>query len=163
MGRFKANVAEFAGRAAEEKEDLQMRLRTLLTYEFECLTRLKTWGKLLALVEEAMALNLEKRIVLETMADMMLCSGAPAETILVILQKLLEGMFKIRSKNLQRLSKWIRCLVQLSLLRDCRVAAALMEQVVELAKNASQSDPYPEEELQWLIGMCEIRDRITVC
>lgn len=146
-------MVEFEGRTVEEKEDLQIRLRTLLTYEFESLTRLKTWGSLLSVVEEAISLNMEKGVALELMADMMLCSGAPAETILVVLQKLLEGMFKIRNKGLQRLAKWIRCLVQLSMVRDYKVAAALLEQVVELARNAERRDMYPEEELQWLIGM----------
>lgn len=150
--KYKVAVTKFSGRTEEERYDLKIRLRTLLTYEFEASARLKAWGSLLTIVDEAVSLGLEKATILETMADMILCAGAPSETVLVVLQKLLEGMFRVRNNSVQRLSKWIRCLVQLSMLRDSKVAAALLQQVTELARNASRKDPYPEEELQWLIG-----------
>lgn len=117
----------------------------MMLYDFEAAARLKDWDSLGTLVQEAASADVAS---IEGMADIIICSGAPEKTVLVTLKGLLDYMLA-QNREVGKLARWIRSLVQVSLVCDFSVTCALLEQAIELVRSSG----YPEEELTWLVGM----------
>lgn len=150
---FRSRLPEIQGRSEHDMADLQRRFMVLLGYDFEAAVKLKSYNDLPTLVGDATDANADgKCTVLETMAHIVLGSDAQIKMIFKIMQRLLDKMIRIQSKKLDSISRLIRNIVQLAFVRDIGFAEEMLSQAVELARNSDEQNPYPVDELQWLVG-----------
>lgn len=153
--------------------------RIFLSFDFEAVVRLQQWDNLRSLVYESTGFVDEQ--LYGVFADIILCSEAPIEETVEIfkvressspyldISRLLSGYIYIfffhtniiqiiinsiaqnGKINTSKLSRWIRCLFQLALDSNMKVAEEVLDQAYALARDRqSSSSAYPEEELEWL-------------
>lgn len=68
-----------------------------------------------------------------------------------IFQIIINSISQDGKTNTTKLSRWIRCLFQLSLDTNVKTAEDVLDQAYALARDhQSSSSAYPEEELEWL-------------
>ncbi|MCJ1432892.1 hypothetical protein MMC27_002250 [Xylographa pallens] len=139
---FVAQVKSLQGGA---KDDLCRKASTLLTFDFEAAVRLKAWEDAGQIVKDSYAC--EDPILYSTLADIVLASEAPTDTMISILQ-IVNIAWRIGGIDITKLSRWIRCLFQLALTSNLETAEFLLNQVLTLAKDGNME--YPAEELEWL-------------
>jgi hypothetical protein len=139
-------------RSQEEMNDIQGKRATLIAYDFEAAAKLKNWDSLDQMIDEALSMDNQSGKVLECMCDITLCSEAPARIKMLVLQKVVDHMISDQKSEIVKLARWIRCMVQFSIVWDRTVAESLLLQAIELARHTKREAPYPEEEIQWLIG-----------
>lgn len=153
ISSFRSRLPELPNRPEREMSDLRERMAVLLGYDFEAAIRLKSWNDLLLLVDEAVNMPLDPAWeVLGVMMDLILQSDAQGRLVLTVVQRLLDKMLMMKNRKLENISRFMRSLVQLSLMKDFNFAEEFLTQAVELARNAQRDDPYPPEELQWLVA-----------
>ncbi|KAF8420073.1 meiosis protein SPO22/ZIP4 like-domain-containing protein [Tirmania nivea] len=130
--------------------DLKDKHATLLLYEFEACVHLKDWDYLSTIVGEAQ--HCENPRVVQYFGDMIMQSQAPDRTIMPIMKKILEALILSPNENMDvvKLARCVRCQVQLSLIRDPKVTAQLIGEVLDWARGSKGEEKYPEEELRWL-------------
>ncbi|KAI9795239.1 MAG: hypothetical protein M1835_006135 [Candelina submexicana] len=131
------------------KDDLGRKYSTLLSFDFEAAVRLKAWDDLGQLIEDCA--ECEDSKVYEIFADIMLCSKAPTATMITTLQKIVNVIWRLEGNDMQKLARWIRCLFQIALPSDIKVAEHILDQMHNIAQDArSYNNPYPTEELEWM-------------
>lgn len=136
--------------AQEVLWDLKDKHATLLLYEFEACVHLKDWDYLSTIVGEAQ--HCENPRVVQYFGDMIMQSQAPDRTIMPLMKKILEALILSPNENMDvvKLAKCVRCQVQLSLIRDPKVTAQLIGEVLDWVRGSKGEEKYPEEELRWL-------------
>lgn len=68
-----------------------------------------------------------------------------------MLQQIIDATWRLETNEVERLSRWIRCLFSLALTCNIDLAEHLLDQVAEIVVNTSKvAKPYPAEELEWL-------------
>lgn len=156
------HVQEFRGKkgsvqcsAEDEIQDLEKKFEILLGYDFEASTRLKDWESLRGIVEEAVSCNNKGISVFEIITDVLISSEAPSRIKLIMMQVILNYTVPSPMANVVKLSRWIRTLVQLSITKDPKVTEALLVEVIDVTKNRTDGQRYPNEEIQWLTGRVE--------
>lgn len=157
------HVQEFRGKrdsvqrnAEDGIQDLGKKFGILLGYDFEAAVRLKDWESLRGIVEEAAVSCNNKGIsVFEVVTDILISSEAPSRTKLIMMQIILNYTVPSPMASVVKLSRWIRTLVQLSIAKDPKVTEALLVEVIDVTKNRSDGQKYPNEEIQWLTGKAE--------
>ncbi|KAL7275567.1 sporulation-specific protein 22 [Rhizina undulata] len=140
------------GRSEEELQDLTEKYASLLEYDFEAAVNLRAWESLSEIIEQTTSCGKKTTRILEIMADIILCSGAPNRTVLITLQDILNRTVPSPYGDITKLSRWIRSLVQVSVVKDTKATEALLLQVMDLARNAKEGKRYPDDEMQWLTG-----------
>ncbi|MCJ1472157.1 hypothetical protein MMC13_000804 [Lambiella insularis] len=140
---FEAQIDSLHGGA---KEDLTRKASTLLTFDFEAAVRLKEWVDANQIVKECQSYEDPK--LYGMLADIMLSSDAPTETMITVLQQIVNISWRINSIDMTKLSRWVRCLFQLAMISNVGIAEFLLDQVSTLAKDHTMT--YPAEELEWL-------------
>lgn len=157
------HVQEFRGRrgsvrcnAEDETQDLEKKFGILLGYDFEAAARLKDWEALRGIVEEAVLANNKGIAVFEIITDVLISSEAPSRTKLILMQVILNYTVPSPMANVVKLSRWIRTLVQLSITKDPKVTEALLVEVIDVTRNRSDGQKYPNDEIQWLTGKVEL-------
>lgn len=153
ISSFRSLLPQLTNRPERETNELQRQMAILLGYDFEAAIHLKSWNDLLLMVDEVVNMSLDPAWeVLGVMMDLILQSDAQGRLILTVVQRLLDKMLMMKGRKLGDISRFIRSLVQLSLVKDFNFAEEFLTQAVELARNSQKDDPYPPEELQWLVA-----------
>ncbi|MCJ1397829.1 hypothetical protein MMC11_001025 [Xylographa trunciseda] len=152
--QFEAQIDSLQGGA---KDDLHRKASTLLTFDFEAAVRLKAWDDVSQIVRDSHACGDSK--LYSTIADIILASEAPTDTMITILQEIVNIAWRIGGIDTTKLSRWIRCLFQLALTSNLKTAELLLNQVMTLAEEGDMKgllttmfsfQEYPIEELEWL-------------
>ncbi|KAI5800044.1 meiosis protein SPO22/ZIP4 like-domain-containing protein [Geopyxis carbonaria] len=150
---FRKELPERMAQLAEkDKQDLQKKQTSLITYDFEAATKLKEIDTLHEIVDESINFANDTISQLNIMSDIVLCSGFPGEIVLAVLQKLVGAMINAKNYENAKLARWIRYLVQLAMVKDSTVAETFLLQAVELVRNSKGRGSYPQEEIQWLVA-----------
>ncbi|MCJ1227176.1 hypothetical protein MMC12_003831 [Toensbergia leucococca] len=145
-GRLQEQLKRLEGGA---KKDLLRKHTSLVAFDFEAAVRLKAWEDLFQLIEECQACNDPK--IFYMLADVIMCSEAPSETIIVTLQHIFNMTWRLDTSDIEKLSRWIRCLFSLALVSKIEMAEHLLDQVLVVAVDArTKPQSYPLEELEWL-------------
>lgn len=157
------HVQEFRGKrgsvqrnAEDDIQDLEKKFGILLGYEFEAAARLKDWEALRGIVEEAASCKNKGISVFEIITDVLISSEAPSRIKLIMMQVILNYTVPSPMTNVVKLSRWIRTLVQLSITKDPKVTEALLVEVIDVTKNRTNGQKYPNEEIEWLTGRVKI-------
>ncbi|KAF8252313.1 SPO22-domain-containing protein [Wilcoxina mikolae CBS 423.85] len=145
---FRTLLGDWSGRIERGFDEVKDKLAILLPFDFEGAIQLKNWGVIGQLVDEAILLD--NGTVLQVIADVVICSCAPENVVLLVLKRILDHLVTVPDTNLENLARWIRYTVQFSLVRDSQTAEAIISQALELARNAKADNVYPDEELHWL-------------
>jgi hypothetical protein len=156
IAMFRKSFGRVAKRPEREVIDAKQRLATLVVYDFEAATRLKDWEVLIDLVEEGITMETECENVIERFSDLIIGCNAPEKTVTQVLQHIVNYMISSQARDTTKLARWIRFLVQYSLVRDLKTAEGLLVQAIELARDAQADGTYPDEEIQWLAGQDNI-------
>ncbi|KAH0544865.1 hypothetical protein FGG08_001094 [Glutinoglossum americanum] len=120
----------------DAKDDLLRKYGTLVAFDLEAAVHLKKWDDLGQIIEGAAVCNNTK--VFEPLADAILLSKAPPAS-------------KASLFRTDKLARWIRCLFQLALANDLKIAEQLLNQVLTIARDSKIGQtPYPTDELEWL-------------
>ncbi|KAL8759175.1 MAG: hypothetical protein Q9199_000933 [Rusavskia elegans] len=131
------------------KSDLMRKYSCLIALDFEAAAKLKAWANLEDLVSESESCGDDN--VYGIMADIILASEAPTEVIIATLQQIVNRVWSRDIENIERLARWIRCLLSLALSFNVEMAENLIDQVVSIAWSAQKKTiPYPVEELEWV-------------
>jgi len=131
------------------KEDLQRKHSSLLTFDFEAAARLKAWPSLEKIIEECKTRG--DVSIFTVLADIALASDAPTDIMIKTLQQIINATWNSDGNDIERLSRWIRCLFALALTYKSEIAEQLLDQVIIVVKSVRSKDKvYPREELEWL-------------
>ncbi|KAK2758343.1 hypothetical protein FQN54_004191 [Arachnomyces sp. PD_36] len=152
----------------EAGDDLVKKYRILLSFDFEAAVRLQQWDNLETLVYETIDFADER--LYSVLVDVILCSEAPIEEMVTVFkvsiilrpttslllthpisQIIIKSISQSTKTSNTKLSRWIRCLFQLSLDSNLKVSEEVLDTAYALARDQqSSSSAYPEEELEWL-------------
>jgi len=69
---------------------------------------------------------------------------------LQVLDRIVTESISLGGANIDKVSRWIRCLLQKSLLGDFDRAENLVKQVMILGSEKESLNKYPQDELEWL-------------
>jgi tetratricopeptide (TPR) repeat protein len=130
QAHFQSQIGLLRGGA---KEDLSHKASALLSFDFEAAVRLKAWEDVSQIVKDSKECGDPK--LYGTLADVILSSEASTETMIVILQQIVNLSWHVDGIDMIQLARWVRCLYQLALTSKVDIAEFLLEQVCGLAKD----------------------------
>ena len=134
------------------RADLASKHATLIAYDFEAAARLKSWQDFDSMIVECQ--ECENVKVYAILADIILASEAPSEVVIKSLQQIVNATWQAEARDIEKLSRWVRCLVSQAFGSDNRAVEKLLDQVVTIVETAGKAhgsgNPYPTEELEWL-------------
>ena len=141
--------------AGDARTDLTTKHATLLGYDFEAAARLKSWHDFGSIINECVSnLDCQNVKVYAVIADIVLASEAPSETMIMSLQQIVNATWQTEGRDIEKLSRWIRCLVFKALVSDNKTVERLIDQVITIVetsvKTHTSEKSYPLEELEWL-------------
>ncbi|KAI1936792.1 sporulation-specific protein 22 [Ophidiomyces ophidiicola] len=140
--------------------------RTLLAFDFEAAVTLDQWSSLAEILKEAR--NIADARLYSLFADIILSSGESYKEALAIFQEIIHVTRQKDIQNIAKISRWLRCLFQLSVKSNIVAAESVMDEayalardipgyqssgddiILEQANRPSSQSVYPEEELEWL-------------
>ena len=135
------------------RSDLITKHATLLSYDFEAAARLKSWVDFDTIITECQSCQDVKLYAI--LADIILASETPTEVLITSLQHIVNATWQLETKDVEKLSRWIRCIASQALNSDDKKVEALLEQVVNIVRAANETQQqgqiYPAEELEWLV------------
>ncbi|KAL8812531.1 MAG: hypothetical protein Q9223_001013 [Gallowayella weberi] len=158
----KQQVSKLEGGA---KSDLLRKYSCLIAFDFEAAARLKTWTSLGELIGVRCALCKDSipadvgqeselcgdNTIYNVMADIVLASEAPNEVVIATLQQIVNLVWLQDLGNIDRLARWIRCLLTLALSSNIEMAENLIDQVYSIVQSSkARTVNYPAEELEWV-------------
>lgn len=130
QAQFQSQIGSLRGGA---KEDLSRKASALLSFDFEAAVRLKAWDDVSQIAKDSKDCgNLKLYGIL---ADIILSSEASTETMIVILQQIVNLSWHVDGIDMNQLARWVRCLYQLALTSKADLAEFLLDQVCALAKD----------------------------
>ncbi|KAL5321709.1 hypothetical protein ACEPPN_009669 [Leptodophora sp. 'Broadleaf-Isolate-01'] len=133
----------------EADTDLRRKLVVLMAFDFEAACRLKAWDDLGAIILKANASKATE--VYEVMADIILCSEAPTPVLVHTIKKIINATWGMDEVNVEKLAKYLRCLIHLTITDNIDIAGPLLDQAYAYADAASETQrPFPTEELEWM-------------
>ncbi|KAG4436689.1 hypothetical protein IFR05_007837 [Cadophora sp. M221] len=147
---FDLQLQNNAGNLETEADaDLRSKLAVLMAFDFEAACRLKAWDDLGTIILKANASKATE--VYEVMADIILCSEAPTPVLVHTVKKIINATWGIDSVNTEKLAKYLRCLIHLTITDNVDIAGPLLDQAYAYAEAASETQrPFPAEELEWM-------------
>ncbi|KAK9241021.1 meiosis protein SPO22/ZIP4 like-domain-containing protein [Lipomyces kononenkoae] len=156
--QVRLEYAEFISARPEIKDnietrqlDLQAKFAAMLAFDFEAAANLEIWSELPSVTEEILKLKPELRIY-ESLVDVLLAASSPVDETLVVLQMILSATLLDQDNEIEKLSRWVRCLVTVSLPRRQDVTEQIVNQL--LVKLGDFKERYPQEETHWLSTTC---------
>ncbi|KAK9248006.1 meiosis protein SPO22/ZIP4 like-domain-containing protein [Lipomyces tetrasporus] len=150
-GQYISRKPEFNDNIERRQLDLKAKLVAMLAFDFEAAANLEIWSELPNLTEEILKLKPELRIF-ESLVDVLLSASSPVDETLIVLQMILSATLLDQDNEIEKLSRWVRCLVTVSLPRRQEVAEQILSQV--LVKLGDFKERYPLEETHWLSTTC---------
>ena len=132
------------------RSDLIYKHATLISYDFEAAARLKAWDDFEKIIAECQSCDNIK--VYAILADIVLACEAPTEVPIMSLQQIVNDIWQIEDNDIEKLSRWIRCIASQTINSDNKKTEAFLDQVVTIVEDANkgQGKKYPAEELEWL-------------
>ncbi|KAH7351006.1 meiosis protein SPO22/ZIP4 like-domain-containing protein [Rhexocercosporidium sp. MPI-PUGE-AT-0058] len=89
--------------------------------------------------------------VYEIMADIILCSEAPTPVLIQTIKKIINATWGMNEVNIEKLAKYLRCLIHLTIMENIDIAGPLLDQAYVYAEAASETErPFPADELEWM-------------
>ena len=128
--QYQTQIGALGGGA---RDDLSRKASALLSFDFEAAVRLKAWDEASQIVKDSKEFEASK--LYGILADVILSSEAPTETMIVILQQIVNMSWRIDGIDMTRLARWVRCLFQLALTSKAEIAEFLIDQVCALAED----------------------------
>ncbi|KNC98950.1 uncharacterized protein SPPG_09326 [Spizellomyces punctatus DAOM BR117] len=141
--------------------------------EFEINVRMEAWSELEPVLEYANsvgapvqiferlagrqpklvpALSSCERLPVTLYIDIVTRQKCPSAVIFLTIQAALNAILKHDPGfDVKRFSQWFRVLVRTSLVSNKTAAMGLYDQVLAILKSSSQENPYPKEEVEWLM------------
>ncbi|KAH7021231.1 meiosis protein SPO22/ZIP4 like-domain-containing protein [Microdochium trichocladiopsis] len=133
-------------------DDLELKLSTLLVFDFEGAICLKSYDDLDSIILRAKLL--EEAAAYQAMADCLLrAANVPSQTLYATLRKLANEIWALERFNVDRVAKYMRCLLQAMLPCNPDYPLRIIEEVVRFVKEAAESDnAFPDTEVEWFIA-----------
>jgi hypothetical protein len=131
--------------------DMLAKLAALLTFDFEGALALKTYDDLGPIVRKCA--DCKSAVPLQAMADCLLrsSSSVPVQTTYSVLRTIINALSALDAIDAPKLSRYMRCLFQVTLPFDDSLALGLTAEYVDLIREAGRNRvPLPEEETEWL-------------
>ncbi|KAK9322919.1 meiosis protein SPO22/ZIP4 like-domain-containing protein, partial [Lipomyces orientalis] len=150
-GQYISRSPEVNDNIESRQLDLKAKLVAMLAFDFEAAANLEIWSELPNVAEEILKLKPELRIF-ESLVDVLLSASSPVDETLIVLQMILSATLLDQDNEIEKLSRWVRCLVTVSLPRRQEVAEQILSQV--LVKLGDFKERYPLEETHWLSTTC---------
>ncbi|KAK9483127.1 meiosis protein SPO22/ZIP4 like-domain-containing protein [Lipomyces starkeyi] len=149
--QFISTRPEIKDNIETRQHDLQAKLAAMLAFDFEAAAHLEIWSELPSITEEILKLKPELRTY-ESLVDVLLGASSPVDETLIVLQMILSATLLDQDNEIEKLSRWVRCLVTVSLPRRQEVTEQILSQV--LVKLGDFKERYPQEETHWLSTTC---------
>ncbi|KAJ6439499.1 TPR-like protein [Purpureocillium lavendulum] len=133
--------------------DLSAKWATLSVFDFESTVALKAWDDLNTIVRKAKTCRDE--VVYKAMGDCLLRSHPPGRDIVLYaaMRLIVNEIFELENFDGPRLAKYMRCIFQAVLPLDDGLALQLLDQALQLAREAAQMlTPFGALELEWLVA-----------
>ncbi|KAL2071470.1 hypothetical protein VTL71DRAFT_12705 [Oculimacula yallundae] len=147
---FNTHLQDKISNLQEEAEaDLRKKLSILAAFDFEAACRLKAWDDLGEIIRKAEACKTTQAF--EIMADIIMRSEASNAVLVQTIKKIINQMWGMEQLDTAKLAKYVRCLIHITISDSTEIAAELLDQACEYAREASESEqPFPAEELEWM-------------
>ncbi|KAK8038870.1 hypothetical protein PG993_007281 [Apiospora rasikravindrae] len=135
-------------------EDLRLKMGSLLVFDFEAAVCLKSWDDL-PVIARKMGTSLDVE-TLQAAADCILkAEGLPIQVTYSTLRILINEIWKLECFDIERLAKYMRCLVQVTLPSKTDLSVTVIEDVFRYVKEAANLEtPFPPLELEWMAATC---------
>ncbi|KAK6210675.1 sporulation-specific protein 22 [Pestalotiopsis sp. IQ-011] len=129
------------------RQDLQLKLCTLLVFDFEACVNLKAWDALGPISRKLGASENTK--ALQAVADMLLRAQPPTQVVYSTLRIIVNETFQLEKFETEKLAKYMRCLLRTTI-SDTELALKVIEEVCTMTKQASKTaKPFPDDEMHW--------------
>ncbi|KAI1106803.1 SPO22-domain-containing protein [Jackrogersella minutella] len=117
------------------RDDLQMKLITLLVFDFE----------------GALSKNCQNLLTFQAMADCVLrAESVPGQVLYSTLRKIINHIFSLERFDNEKLAKYLRCLLKATLASEPEFPLKTMEDICRVVKQCADSQkPIPPEEVEW--------------
>jgi len=134
---------------------LDAKILQLLRFELEAIVKLEKWDDL----DAALVRCLEQTELdhLETLADLVIVIHTHMtinnvhtryqEKIPVVMQKLINQSWRSEKHNIEKLSRWLRCVFRMTVTINQEIALQVVDQATSIA---TRSQRYPQDEIEWL-------------
>lgn len=130
--------------------DMLAKLAALLTFDFEAAVALKCYDELGSIVRKCA--DCKSASCLQAMADCLLRSACvPVQMMYSTLRTIINALSALDAIDAPKLSRYMRCLFQVTLPFDDALALGLAQEYVDLIAEAARNKvPLPTEETEWL-------------
>ncbi|KAL8757342.1 MAG: hypothetical protein Q9184_004228 [Pyrenodesmia sp. 2 TL-2023] len=151
MHDFRTSVnAQLSTLQGGARADLLRKYACLVALDFEAAAKLGIWTSFGGLVEKETEICGDPKIY-DVIVDMVLNCEAPTEVLIATLQQVVNKVWQPDNGDINRLARWIRCLLSLALSSNIEMAENIVDQVISIAENAKEKPTrYPAEELEWI-------------
>lgn len=141
--------AQLPALVEKARDDMSSKLGALLTFDFEAALALKDYPSLPSIVRRTAPCN--SPTPLQAQADILLRASLPSQTLYTTLRLIIDSLAALDSLDVTKLSRYMRCLFQVTLPLDESLALDLTREYVAVIKEARDKDaPVPDEETEWL-------------
>ncbi|RPD58497.1 hypothetical protein L227DRAFT_189115 [Lentinus tigrinus ALCF2SS1-6] len=135
-------------------------LNVLSVFETEIACQLKTWGRILEVIEETTRTQSVDLGTFEAVTDILWVEkDCPVEVLFAALEAILHASLDRAALSVEKFSRWLRAICTILLSRNAAAdrtkAIGYVEQAVGvLQEHAAEDDPqgYPMDERHWLMG-----------
>ncbi|KAK7977888.1 hypothetical protein PG996_003939 [Apiospora saccharicola] len=134
--------------------DLTLKMGSLLVFDLEAAVCLKRWDDL-SVIARKMGTSRDVE-TLQAAADCILRAGGPPTQVThSTLRVLINEIWRLEGFDIEKLAKYMRCLVQVTLPSKSEMSANVVEDVCRYVKEAaSTKTPFPPLELEWMAATC---------
>ncbi|KAI0395928.1 meiosis protein SPO22/ZIP4 like-domain-containing protein [Xylariaceae sp. FL0594] len=131
------------------REDLQSKMSTLLVFEFEAATCLKSWDDLKSIILKAQQGG--NLLIYQAMGDCILrCPAVPVQVLHQTMRELVTQIYALEQFDIHVLAKYLRCLLKATLPTDHKISLDLIKEIGIMVKHgANAKRQYPQHELEW--------------
>ncbi|KAL3427171.1 hypothetical protein PVAG01_00680 [Phlyctema vagabunda] len=151
IDKFHNNLQENLEKLEEEPaQDLLHKFETLLSFDFEAACHLKAWNSLEDIMEKAE--NCQSIRVYEIMADCILSAQAPTQVMIATLKEIINHTWAVERIAIPKMAIYMRCLFQSTGLDNLPASEELLDRIRDFVAGGAKSEqPYPSEELEWIV------------
>ncbi|KAK7980960.1 hypothetical protein PG989_013417 [Apiospora arundinis] len=135
-------------------EDLRLKIGSLLVFDLEAAVSLKSWDDLPNIARKMGATkDLE---TLQAAADCVLrAQEPPIQVSYSTLRVLIDEIWNLEGFDIEKLAKYMRCLVQIALSSKTEISVKVVDDVCWYVKGAATTEtPFPRIELEWMATTC---------
>ncbi|KAI0972929.1 meiosis protein SPO22/ZIP4 like-domain-containing protein [Xylaria arbuscula] len=142
--------SKFVSLEEASRGDLQTKLSTLLVFEFEGATCLKSWDDLKGIILKAQPG--QSLLAYQAMADCILrCQFVPDQVLYQTMRELVNQIWILEHFGDVKLAKYMRCLLKTTLSMEHKIPLNLIEEISTMVKElAGKKKHFPPVELEWI-------------